>query len=110
MIRARCDISDFDPQGVPAITESAAGWVAMGKHLCGGATDLMLRCCVRNPKASTQGAPASTLRSTRIDQAWSCLQRVVLAAARQERLRLALPCLLTLACRQIHKAPVVMRR
>ena len=59
MVRLRCDIGDFDPKGVPAIRDSAAGWVAMGKHLCGGATDLMLRCCVRNLVAGDKGAPAS---------------------------------------------------
>jgi len=56
MTRARCDIGDFDPGGVPAIAGSAAGWVAMGKHLCGGATDLTLRCCVQSLQASEQGA------------------------------------------------------
>ena len=58
MVRLRCDIGDFHPEGVPAIRDSAAGWVAMGKHLCGGATDLMLRCCVLNSAAGDEGAPA----------------------------------------------------
>ena len=56
MTRARCDIGDFDPGGVPAIANSAAGWIAMGKHLCGGATDLTLRCGVRSLQTSEPGA------------------------------------------------------
>ena len=62
MTRARCDIVDFDPGGVPAIADAAAGWVAMGKHLCGGATDLMLRCGVRSLQASRNGACAADLQ------------------------------------------------
>ena len=58
MVRLRCDIGDFDPTGLPAIRNSAAGWVAMGKHLCGGATDLMLRCCVGNLVTGGDGASA----------------------------------------------------
>lgn len=46
MSRIRCNIIDFDPNRIQSI-QSGAPWVAHGKHLCGAATDLALRCAVR---------------------------------------------------------------
>lgn len=56
--RLRVDIVDFEPRGAPLLQgpspaqgsgsgPSARPWVALGKHLCGAATDLTLRCCAR---------------------------------------------------------------
>ena len=82
--RLRVDIVDFEPRGAPLLQGgSAAGeslgsaeglgsgaptrpWVALGKHLCGAATDLTLRCCARHcaradPEQGLQ--PASCLSS-----------------------------------------------
>lgn len=56
MQRLRCDIGDFEPAGVGALQEPATRWVALGKHLCGGATDLTLRCCARAEAAKAGGA------------------------------------------------------
>lgn len=56
MQRLRCDIGDFEPAGVAALEDPAGRWVALGKHLCGGATDLTLRCCVRAEAAKAEGA------------------------------------------------------
>ena len=66
--RLRVDIMDFEPRGAPLLQGAAADnegpspakpegsgfspsttrWVALGKHLCGAATDLTLRCCARH--------------------------------------------------------------
>ena len=64
--RLRVDIADFEPRGAPLLQGAAAAsdgsspaqgpgldpaarpWVALGKHLCGAATDLTLRCCARH--------------------------------------------------------------
>lgn len=46
MQRLRCDIANFEPCGVDGF-EQVPFWVAHGKHLCGAATDLTLRCCYR---------------------------------------------------------------
>lgn len=53
LTRLRCDIKDFDPSGAPQLMAPAAGsqpppWLAVGKHLCGAATDFTLRCCHRH--------------------------------------------------------------
>ena len=65
--RLRVDIVDFEPCGAPLLQGAGAAtegcrlanpegsgfgpstrpWVALGKHLCGAATDLTLRCCAR---------------------------------------------------------------
>lgn len=45
LARLSVDIKDFDPAGVPGLDNGAAPWVAIGKHLCGAATDFTLRCC-----------------------------------------------------------------
>jgi len=47
--RVRCDIADFDPSKLEApISHPNIKWVCYGKHLCGGATDLTLRCCSKH--------------------------------------------------------------
>ena len=43
--RAKVDIKDFHPSGLAQLQNAATSWVGMGKHLCGAATDLTLRCC-----------------------------------------------------------------
>lgn len=53
--RVKADIKDFDPAGVPSLA-SGQPWVAMGKHLCGAATDFTLRCVVRSAAAKSPGA------------------------------------------------------
>ena len=45
LARLKVDIKDFDPAGVPELDSGAAPWVAIGKHLCGAATDFTLSCC-----------------------------------------------------------------
>lgn len=44
--RVKADIKDFDPGGLPCL-EGGGPWVAVGKHLCGAATDFTLRCVTR---------------------------------------------------------------
>jgi tRNA:m4X modification enzyme len=44
MQRIRCDIANFEPCGIAGFHKMPY-WVAHGKHLCGAATDLTLRCC-----------------------------------------------------------------
>ncbi len=65
--RLRADIADFDPAGAPLLQRApgdpAPGlkpWVAFGKHLCGAAADLALRCAARHGAgpASQACAPA----------------------------------------------------
>eukprot|EP00192_Tetraselmis_astigmatica_P013497 CAMPEP_0117652996 /NCGR_PEP_ID=MMETSP0804-20121206/2946_1 /TAXON_ID=1074897 /ORGANISM="Tetraselmis astigmatica, Strain CCMP880" /LENGTH=341 /DNA_ID=CAMNT_0005459123 /DNA_START=126 /DNA_END=1151 /DNA_ORIENTATION=+ len=63
LCRVKCDIMDFDPDGVGTLQGGAAAptrdpmareqqaavpWLAVGKHLCGAATDFTLRCCRRH--------------------------------------------------------------
>jgi tRNA:m4X modification enzyme len=47
MQRVRCDIANFEPSGLVGFEKSLYS-VAFGKHLCGAATDLTLRCCLRS--------------------------------------------------------------
>ena len=54
--RLRCDIKDFEPAGVPGLEGCAAPWVALGKHLCGAATDFTLRCCGRELQRQSVGS------------------------------------------------------
>lgn len=61
--RVQCDISDLDLAAMltpslrptPEAAEEAApaSVVAIGKHICGAATDLSLRCCLRTAKSSS---------------------------------------------------------
>ncbi|KAK9149119.1 hypothetical protein Scep_007876 [Stephania cephalantha] len=55
--RLRIDIEDLDLNSIEAL--SAAPYLAIGKHLCGPATDLTLRCCLH--KQCTQ---PETVRTT----------------------------------------------
>lgn len=54
--RIRCDIKDFEPSALfnKERGTSPPSWVAHGKHLCGAALDLSLRCAVR---CAEQGQP-----------------------------------------------------
>jgi len=47
VMRAKADIKDFHPGGLPQLQDPATAWVCIGKHLCGAATDLTLRCCTQ---------------------------------------------------------------
>lgn len=53
MLRVRCDIADFEPEGVEGFA-SKPYWVGHGKHLCGAATDFTLRCAARLFKKEKQ--------------------------------------------------------
>ena len=65
MQRLRVDIKDFSPRGLGQLQPEHTPWVAYGKHLCGAATDLTLRCCAQAAfphaakRAAAAGAPAS---------------------------------------------------
>lgn len=50
MGRVRVDIKDLDMSGLEAVRGRDV--VITGKHLCGAATDLALRCCLDSPKPS----------------------------------------------------------
>lgn len=54
--RLRCDLKDFLPAGVPGL-EKEQPWVALGKHLCGAATDFALRCCTASAVGRRSGEP-----------------------------------------------------
>jgi hypothetical protein len=56
--RLRCDIADFDASGVEGLQGGRAPWVAIGKHLCGAATDFTLRCCAREHSRRSVGTAA----------------------------------------------------
>ena len=47
MQRAKVDIKDFNPAALHQVKEEGRSWVAVGKHLCGAATDFTLRCCTQ---------------------------------------------------------------
>lgn len=72
--RVKCDIKDFEPGRLPVLIgeplvreEEKEGeekgkqgpaprpWLAVGKHLCGPATDFTLRCCIRHLEAPGSG-------------------------------------------------------
>jgi tRNA:m4X modification enzyme len=53
MARVRCDAADFEPTGALGPTPRPL-WVAHGKHLCGAATDLTLRCVLRHLKTNKE--------------------------------------------------------
>lgn len=63
MQRLRCDIKDFDVGKVPGL-DSNGPWVALGKHLCGAATDFTLRSCARERQrqAGREGQPQGGVR------------------------------------------------
>ena len=47
MQRAKVDIKDFNPHALQQLRAEERSWLAVGKHLCGAATDFTLRCCTR---------------------------------------------------------------
>ena len=51
--RLTCDIKDFHPAGVEGLSQGQKPWVALGKHLCGAATDFTLRCCASSMQHSS---------------------------------------------------------
>ncbi|GAB4817542.1 hypothetical protein N2152v2_004588 [Parachlorella kessleri] len=63
MQRLRCDIADFDAAGVECLRGGREPWVAIGKHLCGAATDFTLRCCARESRR--RGAGVATEQAQR---------------------------------------------
>jgi Methyltransferase TRM13 len=53
MRRLVVDIKDFMPAGILSADGGAMPpWVAIGKHLCGAATDFTLRCCLQTQHGS----------------------------------------------------------
>lgn len=67
LLRVKVDIKDFEPTELPSLS-AGQPWVAMGKHLCGAATDFTLRCVARSarcrplagsPPPATAGGPPS---------------------------------------------------
>jgi tRNA:m4X modification enzyme len=59
--RVKCDLADFEPAGLAALGGAGGApvprWAALGKHLCGAAADLALRCCARAAAPGGGGAP-----------------------------------------------------
>lgn len=51
-MRVKCDIRHLDLNGIPELARCACA-VAVSKHLCGAATDLALRACVRATSAGS---------------------------------------------------------
>lgn len=51
--RLTCDIKDFQPAAVEGLSKGQKPWVALGKHLCGAATDFTLRCCASSMQHSS---------------------------------------------------------
>ncbi|KAG8389613.1 hypothetical protein BUALT_Bualt02G0247300 [Buddleja alternifolia] len=65
--RLRIDIEDLNLNAVESLR--GVGYVAIGKHLCGPATDMTLRCCVRpqtHEDAATQSQSSCYLRGLAI--------------------------------------------
>lgn len=85
--RLRVDIADFEPRGAPLLRGAVAAskdyrpcnpeglgfgpstrpWVALGKHLCGAATDLTLRCCARHCACADPDQVVEPAKSSRPD-------------------------------------------
>ncbi|CAL1591802.1 unnamed protein product [Knipowitschia caucasica] len=55
--RLQVDIQHLDLSRVPLLQEKSLSVVGVGKHLCGAATDLALRCLLGNPHHSARGEP-----------------------------------------------------
>jgi tRNA:m4X modification enzyme len=58
--RLRVDIKDLDMSGVEAVR--GRDLVITGKHLCGSATDLALRCCLDAPRHTLRAAAPAEIR------------------------------------------------
>jgi len=73
--RLRVDIKDLDIAGVEAV--KGRDVVVTGKHLCGSATDLALRCCLANTNGECDGdkASAAACRVTGVALATCCHHR-----------------------------------
>uniref|UniRef100_A0A3B4AIA2 tRNA:m(4)X modification enzyme TRM13 n=1 Tax=Periophthalmus magnuspinnatus TaxID=409849 RepID=A0A3B4AIA2_9GOBI len=73
--RLQVDIQHLDLGKVPLLREKGLPVVGVGKHLCGAATDLALRCLMEKPSCSeSKEPPAKRLKSTEPcpEPAWSC--------------------------------------
>uniref|UniRef100_A0A8C6UQ82 tRNA:m(4)X modification enzyme TRM13 n=1 Tax=Neogobius melanostomus TaxID=47308 RepID=A0A8C6UQ82_9GOBI len=55
--RLQVDIQHLDLCGVPLLREKRLPVVGVGKHLCGAATDLALRCLLENPRCGESTEP-----------------------------------------------------
>lgn len=64
--RLKVDIRDFEPGGLPSLAAGQQPWVAMGKHLCGAATDFTLRCVVRSASAALTGCLSHSTTAQRV--------------------------------------------
>ncbi|KAH6777430.1 methyltransferase [Perilla frutescens var. hirtella] len=65
--RLRIDIEDLNLNAVESL--KGFGYIAIGKHLCGPATDMTLRCCIRrqsNENAAVQSQANCNLRGLAI--------------------------------------------
>ena len=73
--RLRVDIKDLDIAGVEAV--KGRDVVVTGKHLCGSATDLALRCCLANTNGGCDGDKSSSAacRVTGVALATCCHHR-----------------------------------
>ena len=73
--RLRVDIKDLDIAGVEAV--KGRDVVVTGKHLCGSATDLALRCCLANTNGGCDGdkSSAAACRVTGVALATCCHHR-----------------------------------
>ena len=88
--RLRIDLRDFDPAGVAclagsslAATQQQQPWLAMGKHLCGAATDFALLCLAQ--AAIAGGRRNAPLNQGVVQQGDGC--RAAEANGRSERAR-----------------------
>lgn len=55
--RLHVDIQHLDLSGVPLLRDKRLPVVGVGKHLCGAATDLALRCLLEKPRCSVTSEP-----------------------------------------------------
>ncbi|XP_034035179.1 tRNA:m(4)X modification enzyme TRM13 homolog isoform X2 [Thalassophryne amazonica] len=60
--RLHIDIQHLDLSKVPLLSQKTIPLVGIGKHLCGAATDLALRCLLETPGGSTAEPPHKLLK------------------------------------------------
>ncbi|XP_072295277.1 tRNA:m(4)X modification enzyme TRM13 homolog [Eucyclogobius newberryi] len=73
--RLQIDIQHLDLGRVPLLRRKSLPVVGVGKHLCGAATDLALRCLLENPRSrEAEEPPPKRLKSTGLspDPAQTC--------------------------------------
>lgn len=70
--RLQVDIQHLDLSRVPLLREKRLPVVGVGKHLCGAATDLALRCLLEEPRESIQPPPKRLRSDPDSDPAQPC--------------------------------------